>query len=85
VAAFDIGGAIGFSSFAVLLYYAVTNASALTLPRGQRRGSRAIATLGLAGCVAVATSLPGAAVAGGAIVLAAGAAIFGLRRLTRAA
>jgi APA family basic amino acid/polyamine antiporter len=85
VAAFEVGGAIGFSSFAVLLYYAVTNASALTLPRQHGRHSRPIAVVGLAGCVAVAASLPGAAVASGAIVLAAGAAIFGLRRLTRGA
>jgi len=85
VAAFDIGGAIGFSSFTVLLYYAVTNASALTLPRDGHRRSRAIAVLGLAGCVLVAVSLPRASVVSGAIVLAAGGALFGLRRLTRGA
>ena len=32
-AVIDVGGAIGFSSFAVLTYYAITNAAALTLPR----------------------------------------------------
>jgi APA family basic amino acid/polyamine antiporter len=82
VAVLDVGGAIGFSSFAVLVYYAVTNASAVTLPRDGRRRTQPIGALGLIGCVAVATSLPATAVIGGAIVLAAGAAFFALRRLT---
>jgi len=85
VAALDVGGAIGFSSFTVLAYYSVTNTSALTLPRDGRRRWRPLAALGLIGCIAVATSLPPAAVKGGAIVLAAGAAFFAIRRLTRAA
>ena len=33
----DVRGAIGFSSFAVLFYYAVANASAFTLPADERR------------------------------------------------
>jgi APA family basic amino acid/polyamine antiporter len=46
VAAFaDIRGAIGFSSFAVLAYYAVGHASAWTL------GHRVIPTVGLVGCL----------------------------------
>ena len=39
----DVRGAIGFSSFAVLLYYAIANASAWTL------GRRVIPAIGLAG------------------------------------
>jgi len=85
VAVLDVSRAIGFSSFAVLVYYAVTNASALTLPRDGRRRARPIAVLGLVGCIAVATSLPGAAVVTGAIVLAAGAALFAVRRFTSSA
>ena len=33
----DLRGAIGFSSFGVLLYYVVANASAFTQPREHRR------------------------------------------------
>ena len=45
VLAVDLRGAIGFSSFAVLLYYAVTNASAWTL------GYRLVPAVGLVGCL----------------------------------
>ena len=58
VALLDVAQAIGFSSFTVLAYYAVANASALTLPREQRRWPWPVAALGLGGCVVVAASLP---------------------------
>ncbi|WP_298886063.1 APC family permease [uncultured Serinicoccus sp.] len=67
----DLRGAIAFSSFGVLLYYAVANASALTL-RGQWRGAPWVPVLGLAGCLTLALALPGPAVAGGLAVLALG-------------
>jgi basic amino acid/polyamine antiporter, APA family len=66
----DLRGAIGFSSFAVLTYYAVTNASALTLPADRRRYPRGVAVLGLAGCAVLALSLPAPSVVGGLVVLA---------------
>jgi APA family basic amino acid/polyamine antiporter len=53
VLALDLRGAIGFSSFCVLLYYAVANAAALTL--GERR---ALPAIGLAGCLVLAVTLP---------------------------
>ena len=53
----DVRGVIGFSSFAVLVYYAVANASALTLREGRRR-STATAVVGLVGCVVLAATLP---------------------------
>jgi DNA-binding transcriptional ArsR family regulator len=53
----DLRGAVGFSSVAVLVYYAVANASALTLPRAA--GARAVPVLGLAGCLLVAAALAG--------------------------
>jgi APA family basic amino acid/polyamine antiporter len=81
VAAGDVRSAIGFSSFAVLVYYAVANASALTL-RG--RGA-AVAALGLAGCLVLAFTLPWRSVALGAGVLAAGALVELARRLGRRA
>jgi APA family basic amino acid/polyamine antiporter len=75
----DVRAAIGFSSFAVLLYYAITNASAWTLSPSPT--SRMIPAAGLAGCLALVVTLPhGAAVAGLAVVLL-GAAIWTIQRL----
>jgi basic amino acid/polyamine antiporter, APA family len=85
VATADVRGAIGFSSFAVLVYYAITNAAALTLPPSQRRWPRALAVAGVAGCVVVALSLPVTAVAGGTALLALGAAVHLLHRRRAAA
>ncbi len=80
----DIRSAIGFSSFAVLVYYAVTNAAAWTLKPNERRWPRAMAALGLCGCLTLAFTLPLASVIGGAIVLGLGACgyllLFILRR-----
>ena len=71
----DIRSAIGFSSFAVLVYYAVANASAWTL------GAKVVPTLGFIGCLVVATALPLPSVVAGAAVLLAGVAVYGLRRI----
>ncbi|MFC0627993.1 APC family permease [Kribbella deserti] len=68
----DLRGVIGFSSFGVLLYYAIANASAFTQPAEQRRFPRAVSVLGLAGCLVLAATLPIASVVTGAIVLAIG-------------
>jgi APA family basic amino acid/polyamine antiporter len=73
VLAADLRGAIGFSSFGVLVYYAVTNLAALRQPREQRRWPRPMQVLGVIGCLAVAVSLPPAAVLAGAAVLLLGA------------
>ncbi len=78
----DIRAAIGFSSFAVLVYYALTNAAALTLARCERRCPRALAALGLLGCVVLSLTLPAVAVVGGTILLTLGASMYALRRLT---
>ncbi|OEJ25582.1 transporter [Streptomyces agglomeratus] len=72
----DVRGAIGFSSFGVLAYYAVANASAWTL--GPGRG-RVLALVGLVGCVGLAFALPVSSVVAGAAVLAAGAAAYAWR------
>ncbi|UDY37058.1 APC family permease [Dermatobacter hominis] len=72
----DVRGAIGFSSFAVLTYYAVANASAWTLEPGERRWPRWLAGAGLVGCVALALSLPAASVVVGAAVLVVGLLIW---------
>ena len=65
----DVRGAIGFSSFTVLLYYAVTNASAWTLRSDGRRSGRALAVAGFVGCLVLAFTLPGASVGTGSFVL----------------
>ncbi|MGA4802128.1 APC family permease [Streptomyces lavendulocolor] len=71
----DVRGAIGFSSFGVLVYYAVANASAWTLGSG-----RVLAVAGLAGCLALAFALPLSSVLAGTAVLAAGAVMYAVRR-----
>lgn len=75
----DVRGAIGFSSFAVLFYYAVANASAFTLSGAERRWPKALTVVGLVGCAVLAFALPAASIVGGTVLLAGGAAVFGLR------
>jgi basic amino acid/polyamine antiporter, APA family len=70
----DLRGAISFSAFTILLYYAIANASALKLGPAERTRSRLIFILGLAGCLILAATLPPAAVLAGFGVLAAGIA-----------
>lgn len=79
----DLREAIGFSSFAVLTYYALANASALRLAPDERRWPRALAGLGLVLCVVVAASLPAVSVAGGLLLLAAGSAVWVATRSRR--
>ena len=68
----DLRGAIGFSSFGVLTYYAVANASALTQDRAHRRYPRVVAVAGLLGCVVLALAVPVASLLAGLVVLAVG-------------
>lgn len=68
----DLRGAIGFSSFGVLLYYVVANVSALTQPGEQRRFPRWVQVLGVVGCLALVVTLPPHAVAVGVAVLVVG-------------
>ncbi|MYS21812.1 amino acid/polyamine/organocation transporter, APC superfamily [Streptomyces sp. DvalAA-14] len=78
----DIRGAIGFSSFGVLAYYAVANASAWTLSPAEGRPARIVPAVGAAGCLALAFALPPASVLWGAVVLGAGAVGYGIRKAT---
>jgi APA family basic amino acid/polyamine antiporter len=79
----DLRGAIGFSSFGVLIYYLITNISAFTQSPQQRRYPRALQLLGAAGCLALVATLPVSAVVGGLVVFVAGLAYRGLRLATR--
>ncbi len=66
----DVRSAIGFSSFGVLLYYAIANASAWTL------GGRVVPALGLIGCLTLAFTLPPASVLAGTAVMLVGAVAY---------
>ncbi|MEW2380916.1 APC family permease [Micromonospora sp. NPDC047707] len=78
----DVRDAIGFSSVTVLVYYAITNAAALTLGREPERKLpvRALAVAGLAGCLLLAVNLPLSSVLAGFGVLALGALWYAVRR-----
>jgi APA family basic amino acid/polyamine antiporter len=83
VAAADIRSAIGFSSVAVLSYYAITNAAAATLGPGQRRWPPALSLFGFLGSTALAATLPLASVVAGSAVLALGALTYAWRSRRR--
>jgi APA family basic amino acid/polyamine antiporter len=68
----DLRGVVGFSSFGVLLYYVVANAAAFTQDRADRRYPKALQVLGIAGCLVLVATLPGASIAAGAGVLLVG-------------
>ncbi|WP_248959897.1 APC family permease [Sphaerisporangium perillae] len=76
----DLRGAIGFSSFGVLVYYAIANASALTLTAEEGRPARFVPMAGLAGCLLLAFSLPLPSTLAGCGVLAAGVVAWLVRR-----
>lgn len=69
----EVRSAIGFSSFAVLAYYAIANASAWTL------GGRIVPTVGFIGCLVFAFALPLNSVLLGTAVLLVGTAAYAVR------
>ncbi|HEY0373248.1 MAG TPA: amino acid permease [Amnibacterium sp.] len=75
----DIRGAIGFSSFGVLLYYFIANASAYTQDRDHRRYPRFLALAGAGGCLVLVATLPPASIIAGIVVLLIGIAYRALR------
>lgn len=66
----DLRGMIGFSSFGVLIYYAIANAAAYTLPGRSRMRVRSVA--GLVGCLVLVVTLPWQSVVAGLGVFAVG-------------
>lgn len=76
----DLRPAIGFSSFCVLLYYAVTNLAACRLKPGERLYSRVLPAVGLPGCVVLAFTLPLESVIAGSLVILAGLVLLRLHR-----
>jgi APA family basic amino acid/polyamine antiporter len=78
-ATLDLRSAIGFSSFAVLLYYTIANASAWTLSPDERRWPRWVAGAGVIGCLCLAISLPPVTLLSGVALFTAGIGFFMLR------
>ena len=72
VLAADVRGAIGFSSFGVLVYYFVANAAAFTQGVDARRYPRALQVVGAVLCVVLVVTLPVPSILGGLAVIAAG-------------
>ncbi|MDT4939394.1 MAG: basic amino acid/polyamine antiporter, family [Pseudonocardiales bacterium] len=70
----DVRNVIGFSSFGVLVYYAIANLAAFTQPRSQRRYPAALNVLGVIGCVTLILALPSRSVLAGLIMFAVGIA-----------
>lgn len=65
---------VGFSSCAVLVYYAIAHLSALRQPDGERWLPRLVQVVGLVGCLLLAVTLPWQAIVYAAVVLAIGLA-----------
>jgi basic amino acid/polyamine antiporter, APA family len=68
----DLRGAIGFSSFGVLLYYLIANVAAYTQSAEKRRFPRILQLIGIIGCGTLVVTLPVSAVLGGTLVFAVG-------------
>jgi len=83
VAVVDLRTAIGFSGLGVLVSYAIANAAAWTLGAPRPAGTRPLAAAGLAGCLALAASLPVGSVLAGVGILAGGLAARALLRRGR--
>ena len=71
----DLRGAIGFSSFGVLLYYLVANLSAWTQTGEDRLYPRWLQLFGAVACVVLVAALPWVAVVSGVGVLLLGVAV----------
>lgn len=68
----DVRNAIGFSSFGVLIYYAITNIAAFSQVGAPRLWPRMLNVLGLLGCLTLVATLPWQSIVIGVIVLGLG-------------
>lgn len=75
----DLRGAIGFSSFGVLVYYLVANLAAFTQASSDRRYPRFLQLLGGAACIALLATLPLASILAGLAMFGLGIAYRALR------
>ena len=69
---FDLGTAIGFSSFGVLVYYLIANIAAVKQPRAERLNPVWLGVSGAIGCAVLVVTLPTSAVIGGTVMFACG-------------
>lgn len=76
----DLRGAIGFSSFGVLIYYLVANVAAYTQSGENRRYPRALQLAGAIACVVLVATLPVESVLAGLAMFAVGV-VYRLARL----
>jgi len=72
--------AVAVSSFGTLLYYSITNVSALKLSRSQRSFPRVLAMAGLAGCLGLAFALSPEYVLVGLLILGVGIVFYVVRQ-----
>lgn len=70
----DLRGAIGFSSFGVLLYYFIANISAWTQDAQHRRYPKFLQILGAIVCLVLVITLPWPSIIGGLVVVVIGIA-----------
>jgi APA family basic amino acid/polyamine antiporter len=75
----DLRGAIGFSSFGVLLYYLLANASAFRQGADVRRFPKVLQVLGALGCIVLVSTLPVLASIVGTVVVLVGIAYRAVR------
>lgn len=75
----DLRGAIGFSSFGVLVYYLIANLAAFTQRAPHRRYPQFLQVLGAVACLVLAATLPWQAVVAGLGVFALGFGYRGIR------
>ncbi|MHA7268965.1 APC family permease [Arthrobacter sp. HLT1-20] len=79
----DLRGAIGFSSFGVLIYYLVANMAAFTQPASDRRYPKSLQVFGAVACVVLVATLPPLSVGLGLAMFGVGICLR-LLRLNRA-
>lgn len=72
IATTDLRGAIGFSSFGVLLYYFVANIAAFTQDRQHRRYPKPVQIIGALGCIILVATLPPSSIVVGIAVFLVG-------------
>jgi APA family basic amino acid/polyamine antiporter len=75
----DLRGAIGFSSFGVLIYYLVANVAAYTQTGENRRYPKALQVTGAVACAVLLATLPAESVITGLLMFASGVAYRVLR------
>lgn len=81
VVLFDLTSSIALSGVGVLVYYAIANASALTIP--SRRSQRIATIVGLIGCLSLVACLPRRIALTGSIVLVVGFMVHAMRAFRR--